>query len=146
MSSIQPLGATPSTAKAWTSPDWTPGRSFDGKTSKALTLCKLSPPPPTPPWKWHATHEEALNTGPRPSPLAMGSCGCHSCSNSASPAALVAASARGPHRTGSPGENVHATTAAITTLPAIPTRFRPRLKMLPSIAAPPFSKAPGHHV
>src|SRR5437763_1601482 len=31
-------------------------------------LWAASPAPPTPPWKWQATHERAVNTGPRPSP------------------------------------------------------------------------------
>ena len=43
------------------------------------------PPPPAPPWKWQLTHALALNTGPRPSPWASGSFGCHSCSNSSLP-------------------------------------------------------------
>src|SRR5438477_642350 len=49
-----------------------------------------SPPPPTPPWKWQATQDLALNTGPKPSPWASGSLGCQSCSNSSRPACRVA--------------------------------------------------------
>ena len=58
------------TAKRWISPPLSSGRSWVGKASNAVTLCELSPPPPTPPWKWHSAHDRALKTGPSPSPCA----------------------------------------------------------------------------
>jgi hypothetical protein len=70
------------------------------------------------PWKWHATHDFALNTCPSPSPPARGSWAVHSCSNNSRPGAMSAALADGPKTTGSPAENSHQYPAARTVTPA----------------------------
>src|SRR5262245_64187228 len=64
-----------------------------------VRFLSTGPPPPTPPWLWHSTHDRALNTGPSPSPEARGSFGVHSWRNSVSPdAAARALTLSGPDR------------------------------------------------
>ena len=85
------------------------GAVLVGNASNAVTLCELSPPPPTPPWKWHATQDFALKTGPNPSPPACGSSASHSCWNNCSPACRRSAGAEGPEKTGIPGVIIQST-------------------------------------
>src|SRR5262245_53223307 len=88
-----------STASAWTTPCLisSPGRV--GKIVYMVTLRSTPLAPPTLGVPWQATHDFALNTGPRPSPPVNGSFAVHSCVNSFLPLSIAAASAataRGP--------------------------------------------------
>src|SRR5262249_51573849 len=78
--------------------------------------------PPTPPWEWHSAHDLALNTGPSPSPRAIGSFGAHSWRKSVSPTAFASTPARGALKTGTPGESPQATPSAVT--PTAPNTIR----------------------
>ena len=47
-------------AKVWTTPPLTSSCPGPGRASNDATFCFAAPPPPTPPWKWQATHDFSL--------------------------------------------------------------------------------------
>ena len=107
---IVTIGFAPALALAQTSGSGTSGRGTTGNPgttqpgSPTPGSGTTTPPPPSPPWKWHVAHDFALKTGPSPSPCASGSFGVHSCSNSSRPAAISDARAVGPKMIGRPSE------------------------------------------